>query len=114
MRLNDKDFKQVVYTETALTQIELNEIQWWAYQPDIHPDNIIIYPGSDGLAASEGAAVYRPLRVDNDQVGGFITGLNAMSHWGIQVGRVLEAFVKCSKRTLLLQPIEMILRKCLI
>lgn len=92
--LFDKDVKQVVYTETALTQTEFNDMQWWAYQPDIHPDNIVIYPGSDGLAASEGAPVYRPLHVDNDQAGGFVAGVYAMSHWGIQVDRVLEAFVK--------------------
>ncbi|KAF5537018.1 hypothetical protein FNAPI_11525 [Fusarium napiforme] len=90
----DKDIKQVVYTETALTQTEFNDIQWWAYQPNVHPDNKIVYLGSDGFHASEGAAVYRPLHVENDQAGGFIAGVYAMSHWGIQVDRVLEAFVK--------------------
>ncbi|KAF4342769.1 hypothetical protein FBEOM_3291 [Fusarium beomiforme] len=90
----DKDVKQVVYTQLALTQHELNDLQWWCYQPDITPGNITIYLGADGLRACEDAPVYAPRHVENDHAAGFIAGVYAISHWGVDVGRVLQAFVK--------------------
>ncbi|KAG5797264.1 hypothetical protein H9Q69_003733 [Fusarium xylarioides] len=91
-RVLDEDTGLVVLADVALTQTEIDAARWWCWQPEIDAQHVFIYPGINGFAPDEDAAVYFGFHVEHAQAGGFIIAALASVFGNAE--HVLRSFIR--------------------
>lgn len=87
---------QITLTELALSRDERMEQVSWIGRADCLPENIFVYLDTQHRTVEEFVEAghgRRRLKVSGRQLGGFLSALAGMSHWGFDVYQVAEQFV---------------------
>ncbi|EEU35474.1 uncharacterized protein NECHADRAFT_86217 [Fusarium vanettenii 77-13-4] len=111
----DSNTRQITQAMLSLSKQEKQEQLAWAYRWQGTPSTVSVYIDHPTLHEFLDAVhPHRPLRVNNEQLSGFVSALASLDDWGIDPPRAARCFVPAAERDVLMTTVERLTNQSLL